>query len=192
MFRFLKKVLKRAGVLEPKINSFETSLVYWIDQTMRGDPEEGEEAFKELLESGVNPTDLNRELVIAYMYLLTRLSQKHYSNTSTYEKGMDEFHVQAYQWLLTDADINLESAGPFEELLRIRYADYDIAFSQKDNMSMHYFAKTFITVLNGSLRDEAMPLFKCATRFGSFMESSDESLGKMRQIYQEQRRSRRR
>lgn len=162
------------GVLKPDVHSFESALLSWLDGIMREEARRGWEGFQELLDFGIKSTDLNRELLIAYMYVLTRISRKHYSSASEYKRGMDRFHSETYKWIVTNADINFEVAKPFEDFLRLRYAAYDIAFNQKD-LGMHYFAKTFITTLDDSLQYETigktfatLPLLKCTAAFSFF------------------------
>lgn len=182
---FFRKTLKRVGILKPKIRSFETSMVAWIDDLMKEEARSGFMVFTEILSSRVALRNIKRELIIAYMYLFTRFSRKHYTSASAHKKGMDQFHIESYKWFVDGADVDFKISKPFEQRLKHRYADYDIAFSQKDGRGTLYMAKTFLAYLDESLDLDADPisLLKCTVSFENFIDSMDETIKSMRVIY---------
>ncbi|MFH1724765.1 MAG: hypothetical protein ABII00_09105 [Elusimicrobiota bacterium] len=186
MLGVLRSWLKSFGWIEPEVRSFETAMVHWINDLIQGEIARDFEGFRELVDSEVKPNELIRELLMAYMHLTTRLSRKHYSSDSAHSKGMDLLHREAYKWFVENAEVDYDEARPFEELLRSRYAEYDIAFSQKDGRALHYFAKTFISCLTDSqdlLESNPLPIANAAVTFKTFVDSSDDLLKNMRSIY---------
>ncbi len=184
---FIKGFLKNLGFLRPQADSFETALVRWLDQMMRG--KKGT-PLEDILISAAKPIDLNNELIIACMYLLTRLSRKHYEAEVRYRKGMDEFHAQAYRWFVKGADQDIGHAEPFEKMLRTRYAEYDAAFSRNDGPGIHHFSKAFLAAAKNSLKADGLPLATCAMGFSSFVQSGDAALKEARERYPAPRQSR--
>jgi len=183
----IKGFLKNLGFLRPQADSFETALVSWLDQMMRG--KKGT-PLEDILTSAAKPIDLNNELIIACMYLLTRLSRKQYANDAGYRKGMDEFHKQAYQWFVKGADQDIGHAEPFEKMLRTRYAEYDAALSRNDDPGIHQFSKAFLAAAKDSLKANGLPLAMCAMGFSSFVQSGDAALKGARERYPELQSSR--
>jgi len=187
LITIIRGFLKNLGFLRPQADSFEAILVRWLDQMMRG--KKGT-PLEDILTSAAKPIDLNNELIIACMYLLTRLSRKQYASDAGYRKGMDEFHKQAYQWFVKGADQDIGHAEPFEKMLRTRYVEYDAAFSRNDNPGIHHFSKAFLAAAKDSLKADGLPLATCAMAFSSFVEAGDAALKEARERYPELRKSR--
>lgn len=185
--RFARRALKSMGMLHPSVSSFETALVNWLDGTIH----EGNSLLSgALLDKAVDPSmvaaSMDKELLIAYLHVLTALSRRYYADSVYYKKGMDELRREAYRWFFDDDDDSSAAANAFYERVNARFAAYEKAGGVQDTLAL---TRQFVSILLGPTELKMSETVTLSTAFTRFANATRELLPQFRSFYPEPRRA---
>lgn len=168
------------------MRSFETALINWLDGMIH----EGASLLSgALLDKAADPgavaARMDRELLIAYLHVLTALSRRYYADSNTYKEGMSELRREAYRWFFDDDDAASPAAKDFYERLDSRFAAYEKAGGVQDTLAL---TRQFVSTLLGPTELKMSETVSLSTAFTRFANATRELLPQFRSFYPEPKR----